>query len=245
MVATILPLAIILLALTATADVATAQTMLWVRHMAGQDMKMEILFERQRPRERPTELRYAIVEAEARRAINAVGLDPCVGYLHELAGTKQPLVYDVQELYRWLADLSVIQLLEDHKLGKSAFITTENYHIRLREGTAQLLLNCIRNNFNTRATYKGKQHTYQTVLSDNVQLLANYLLDKQRELHFGVPDIQLKRNDDNATRDYILNMTPEQRKELGINKSTLWYIQKNLREGNKVKIYNKVRAKII
>jgi CRISPR-associated protein Cas1 len=39
-------------------------------------------------------------------------------------------------------------------------------------------------------------------------------------------------------------MTPEQRKELGINKSTLWYIQKNLREGKKVKLYDKVKSKI-
>jgi CRISPR-associated protein Cas1 len=117
--------------------------------------------------------------------------------------------------------------------------------MRLRESTAQLLLNYIRNNFNTRATYKEKQYAYQSVLSDNVQMLANYLLDKQKELHFSVPDVQLKRNDDNATRDFILNMTPEQRKELGINKSTLWYIQKNLREGKKVKLYDKVKAKII
>jgi hypothetical protein len=29
-------------------------------------------------------------------------------------------------------------------------------------------------------------------------------------------------------------MMPEQRKELGINKSTLWYIRKNLREGKKI-----------
>jgi hypothetical protein len=31
-------------------------------------------------------------------------------------------------------------------------------------------------------------------------------------------------------------MMPEQRKELGINKSRLWYIRKNLREGKKVKL---------
>ena len=75
-------------------------------------------------------------------------------------------------------------------------------------------------------------------------MLANHILEKQKVLHFSIPDIQLKRNDDNATIDYILNMTPEQRKELGINKSTLWYIQKNLREGKKVKLYEKVRAKM-
>jgi hypothetical protein len=76
---------------------------------------------------------------------------------------------------------------------------------------------------------------------------------KARQLHPGqVKSTTLQRawrpdkaNDDNATRDYILNMTPEQRKELGINKSTLWYIQKNLREGRKVKLYDKVKAKIL
>jgi CRISPR-associated protein Cas1 len=60
-----------------------------------------------------------------------------------------------------------------------------------------------------------------------------------------VPGVPIKRNDDNAIMDYILNMTPEQRKELGINKSTLWYIQKNLRAGKKVKLYDKVKAKIL
>lgn len=136
---------------------------------------------------------YAIVEADVRRAINSVGLDPCVGYLHELAGSKQPLVYDVQEQYRWLVDLSIIQLLEDHKLPKSAFVTIENYHTRLRESTAHLLVDYIRNNFNTAVTYKQKQYAYKTVLSDNVQMLANCIVDKQKELQFNVPDIPIKR----------------------------------------------------
>ncbi len=59
-----------------------------------------------------------------------------------------------------------------------------------------------------------------------------------------MPRVPIKRNDDNKTREFILNMTPEQRKELGINKSTLLYIRKNLREGKKVKLYDKVYAKI-
>jgi CRISPR-associated protein Cas1 len=188
---------------------------------------------------------YAIVEAEARRSINSAGLDPCVGHLHELAGSKQPLAFDVQELYRWLVDLSIIQLLEDHKLPKSSYVTTEDYHTRLQESTAQLLLNYIRNNLNTAVTYKKKQYSYQYVLRDNIQTLANYISDKQKELRFNVPGVPIKRNDDNKTKEYILNLTPEQRKALGINKSTLWYIQKNLRDGKKVKLYDKVRSKIL
>jgi CRISPR-associated protein Cas1 len=82
------------------------------------------------------------------------------------------------------------------------------------------------------------------VLQDNVQNLANYIQDKQKELRFNVPSVQIKRNDDLEMRDKILNMIPEQRKVLGINKSTLWQIQKNLRARKKVKLYDKVKAKI-
>ncbi len=38
-------------------------------------------------------------------------------------------------------------------------------------------------------------------------------------------------------------MAPEQRRDLGINKSALWYIQKDLYEGKKIKIYEMVRLK--
>jgi len=45
-------------------------------------------------------------------------------------------------------------------------------------------------------------------------------------------------------REKILNMTADQRKKLGINKSTLWYIQRNFSEGKNPKIYEKVISKI-
>jgi len=39
-------------------------------------------------------------------------------------------------------------------------------------------------------------------------------------------------------------MTVEERKRLGINKSTLWYIKKNLSDGKISKIHEKVLLKI-
>ncbi len=67
------------------------------------------------------------------------------------------------------------------------------------------------------------------MLRDNVQTLAYYISDRQKELRFNVPGVPIKRNDDAATRDFLINMTVEQRMELGINKSKLWHIQENLR----------------
>ena len=42
----------------------------------------------------------------------------------------------------------------------------------------------------------------------------------------------------------MLSLTPEDRKGLDINKSMLWYMQKNIREGKKIKVYGKVMGKI-
>ena len=45
-------------------------------------------------------------------------------------------------------------------------------------------------------------------------------------------------------KDKIMNMSNDKRKQLGINKSTLHYMKKNLQQNKRIKIYNKVLAKI-
>ena len=188
---------------------------------------------------------YAILESEVRKAINSVGLDYSIGFLHEIAQSRTPLVYDIQELFRWLIDLSVIQLLEEKpRLLKSDFIVTENYYIRLREKTAKRLIEKIRSNFNTRVSYKKKNYSYQIILLDMVQILANHIAGKSINLEFNVPEMKIQRNDTIELQDKILEMTPKQRKESGINKSTLWYMKKNIQSGKTVKIYDKILGKI-
>ena len=68
---------------------------------------------------------YAILESEIRKAINGIGLDYSIGFLHEINQSRTPLVYDIQELFRWLIDVSVIQLLEEKKIKKSDFVIAE------------------------------------------------------------------------------------------------------------------------
>jgi len=112
---------------------------------------------------------YAILESDIRKSINGIGLDYSVGFLHEINQSRTPLVYDIQELFRWIIDISVIQLLEEKKIKKSDFIITENYYIRLSEGIAKLLIEKINSNFNAKYTYKNnKQYSYQIILQDNL-----------------------------------------------------------------------------
>jgi len=180
---------------------------------------------------------YAILESVIRRDINVIGLDANIGFLHEINASKTPLVYDLQELYRWLIDLSVIQLLEDKKLKKPDFIVTENYHIRLRESAAKQLLEKITQNFNKRVEFKGKMHTYDNILLENVRNLAKYIESNNKTLEFVIPVMKIDRNDSAELRNQIMSITPEERKRLGMNKSTLWYRQKAIKEGGTIKIY--------
>jgi len=186
---------------------------------------------------------YAILESMVRKDINTIGLDVSIGYLHEIAPSKHPLVYDLQELFRYVVDYSVIELLET-KLKKSNFITTENYHIRLKPNTAELLIEKIKNNFNQRYEFRNKQYTLESIMFENIRELGRYIIGNSKQFEFAIPDIEIKRNDNSQIRDKIMSIDPEKRKELKINKSTLWYQQKKIKEGKSIKVYNKTRVRI-
>ena len=99
-------------------------------------------------------------------------------------------------------------------------------------------------NFNRKVAYKGKNYSYESILLDDVRQLANFILDKKKDLQFDIPEIEVERSDSKEIRQKILNMSLDERKRLGINKSTLWYQKKKLTEGKKINIYTKVLSKI-
>jgi len=129
-------------------------------------------------------------------------------------------------------------------LKKSDFITTENYHIRLKPDTAKKLIAKIQGNFNKRYEFKNKQHTLENIMFENVRELSKYTSDKTKSLELKIPDIAISRNDNIPVRDKIISIDPEKRKELKINKSTLWYQQKKIKEGKTLKVYNKTKVRI-
>lgn len=59
-----------------------------------------------------------------------------------------------------------------------------------------------------------------------------------------MPHVEINRDDNLLLREKILSMSPEERKKLGINKSTLWYLKKNVSSKDKIKIYDKVLQKM-
>jgi len=47
-----------------------------------------------------------------------------------------------------------------------------------------------------------------------------------------------------VVRNKIISIDPEKRKELKINKSTLWYQKKKIKEGKTIKVYKKTKVRI-
>ena len=79
---------------------------------------------------------------------------------------------------------------------------------------------------------------------ENIRELSKYVLGKAMEMKFNIPNINIERNDNTEMRNEIVSIDPEKRKELKINKSTLWYQQRKIKEGKTIKVYNKTRVRI-
>ena len=102
----------------------------------------------------------------------------------------------------------------------------------------------IKNNFNQRYEFRNKQYALENIMFENIRELSKYITGNSKSLEYTIPDIEIKRNDNSQIRDKIMSIDPEKRKELKINKSTLWYQQKKIKEGKTIKIYNKTKMKI-
>ncbi|MGA2530721.1 MAG: CRISPR-associated endonuclease Cas1 [Acidimicrobiales bacterium] len=74
---------------------------------------------------------YALVEAEAILACQAVGLDPGLGIVHADAKGRQSLALDLMEPVRPEVDAFVLDMVERRSFRKAEFTETSDGHVRL------------------------------------------------------------------------------------------------------------------
>jgi CRISPR-associated protein Cas1 len=175
---------------------------------------------------------YALLESECMRAINAVGMDVHVGFLHEMATGKNSLAYDLQEPFRFLVDLAVINLIETDRMEKKDFIRTENYSLRLRPSGAKKLTEEFQSWINKSVTYQDKSMMWNYVLLLKTRELAQFLNGKTKKIDFTTPSYMIERQDTDEIRKKILAISYTEWKEMGFSKGTLHYMKNNAK-GNK------------
>ena len=186
---------------------------------------------------------YGVLEGECRRAINIVGLEPSVGFLHDFADyqTKQSLVYDLQEPFRWIGDISTIQAFESGLLDmKDFYFTGDDYRYKFEIEAKRRFLEFLKCKFNSGVTYKGKTWKWDAIVLNKTEELGRFLLGKSGSLEFTEPSPDLTRIDTLELRERILELTQKKALELGINKSTLHYPREHAKEQRSFKVYSKV-----
>ena len=191
---------------------------------------------------------YGVLEGECRRAINAVGLEPSVGFLHETSDyqMKQSLVYDLQEPFRWIADVTVMEAFEGGVLDLPNFyFTGDDYRYRFEIDAKRHFLDVLRERFNAGARYNGRVLKWDSVIEQKTTELGRYMIGRTDGLDFSEPSATLSRVDCQELRKRILSLSQSEARKLGIGKSTLHYLRMHAIGPKPLRVYGPVMKRII
>ncbi|SES68156.1 CRISPR-associated protein, Cas1 family [Methanococcoides vulcani] len=127
---------------------------------------------------------YALLESECLRAINSVGLDAHVGFLHEMNQSKYSLAYDLQEPFRFIVDLAVMNLIEKGAMDNKDFIRTESFSLRLKPTGARKVTEEFNAMMNGKVEYRKKNSSWGSVLLLKARELSHHLVGKRKVVEF-------------------------------------------------------------
>jgi len=170
-----------------------------------------------------------------------------VGYLHESIGcqTKQSLVYDLQEPFRWIADVAVMDAFESGVLDLPDFyFTGDDYRYRFGPEAKQRFLYLLREQFNSAMRYEGRAFKWDTVIEQKTLELGRYLANRSNRFNFSEPAPNLGRSYDKGLRELILSLSHSDAKRRGIGKTTLYCLKKRARELGPLRIYGPVLERV-
>lgn len=121
---------------------------------------------------------------------------------------------------------------------------TENFNIRIRPEGVKKLMTELQTQFCSTVEYQNQKWEWRYIIIQKACELAQYLIGKRKTLDFSEPQPNLKRDDTDAMRKIILNISYTRWKKMGFSKGTLYYLKKNAMSGKPFKIYKKVWKKV-
>ena len=133
----------------------------------------------------------------------------------------------MQEPFRWIADVAVMDAFESGVLDLPDFyFTGDEYLFRFEPEAKQRFIDLIRARFNTGVTYKGRTMKWDTIIEEKATELGRVLGNRSSTVNFVEPSPQFLRHDDRELKERILALTQSEAKELEIGKSTLHYLRR-------------------
>ena len=103
---------------------------------------------------------------------------------------KQSLVYDLQEPFRWLGDVSVIEAFESGILDmKDFYFMGDDYRYRIEVEAKKRFLEQIKDRFNFTVAYKSKNWKWDGIIQNKTHELARFLVKKSNTINFIEPTL--------------------------------------------------------
>jgi CRISPR-associated protein Cas1 len=154
-------------------------------------------------------------------------------------------VYDLQEPFRWISDVAVVEAFESGVLDLPDFyFTGDDYRYRFEPEAKQRFLDLLRERFNSRVTYKGRSLKWDTVIQQKANELGRYLIGRSRSLDLSGPATVLERTDNRGMREVILSLRQSEARERGIGKSTFHYLRRRARSNEPFRIHGHTMMKL-
>lgn len=125
------------------------------------------------------------------------------------------------------------------------YFTGDDYRYRFEPEAKQRFLDVLRERFNSGVRYKGRALKWDTVVEQKTVELGRYLIGGNGRLDLSEPSPSLSRIDNREVRKRILSLTQQEARRLGIAKSTLHQLRKKAKNENSIRLYSKVRKKLI
>jgi len=187
---------------------------------------------------------YSLLEAECLRAINSTGLDAHIGFLHEANPGKNSLAYDMQEPFRFVIDLAIIDLVENDKMEKKDFVRTESFTLRLRASGAQKVTQAVNKWLDKATKYRDKEISNGYLILLKTRELMRSLTVQNVTFDLSIPVQNVRRNDSERVRQKILNISYTEWQKMGFSKGTLYYMKKNAQENKPFNLNKHVRERL-
>ncbi len=154
-------------------------------------------------------------------------------------------MYELEEPFRWLADVSVIQAFESGVLDLPDFnFTGDDYRYRFEPEAKHRFIGILRERFNSGVHYNGRVLKWDTIIEQKAIELGRFLTGKSAIPDFSDPAPILERHDDVELRTKILGLAHSKAKELGIGKNTLHYLRKRAQASHSLYVYRKIRDRL-
>lgn len=118
---------------------------------------------------------YGVLYSMVEKGCIIAGLDPYVGFLHTDNYNKKSLVFDIIEMFRILAEQTVVYLFSQRKVKKEQFDKFKN-GLSLNEQGKRVLIEELDRTFEKTVRYRGRNIKNRNIIQFECHRIANDLI---------------------------------------------------------------------